>query len=548
MGSFCSNPQDGTQPDTYPAVRYDAIKEYPPEIRTKSLRINCTSEECVGFCIQTPPILNDNKSQIIFISSSSCIMKTKYAIYDLNKDKFIREEDIKCGDDKNDVFDIANTVYTLNPNTNQIYLIENNKDIKVLDLNQNKLISLNKTIETTEDNYAQIECINNRIYILGAEKIVNDNEDSQHDKVLSIIPYSLCNNNYTSDLSVLDEFGTTFFIKGFGRSSRTMIIGANSKTQLICRGFIRLSTMELPETLIPEEIYRLCYEFYPKESQYVLIMGGLTKVPQDPWISNADMIDPDKFVSSDTIFVCDINNSKWRHNFKQRQTNGCTYYLAGENTYRHSFGVINYRDKYLFQLGGIKWTYNESSSNREFEEQKTDEINVLILQKNNEYNLDQFAWYQLPIKLPRELGGHIHCIYDDIHNDDLVHIFTYRGYHYTFKIVELLTSMEDEMELTYQYLWTKNGGYRVSIDTLQKLKTLPVIDHYQCKVGPFLKASNLDSVYKTMADWTYGKLGDDYDSVYGDVLREVYEDVGNDLDRLMNKVRDMGIEVNEQSW
>ena len=294
------------------------MKEYSPKIRPTASTINCLSKERVGYCIQTPPILNNNKSQIIFISSNNCIRKTKYKVYDINKDEFIQDEEVKCNNNMHDAFDIINTVYTLDPNTNKIYLIKDNKDLKILDLNKNKLISTNKSIETTENNFAQIECIDDHIYILGAEKIENNDEESRKTNLINI-PYSICkrnngdDNDEESDINELISISLSLLkrnhgetgplIKNFGKSSRTMIMGSNQKIQLICYGFIRTSTVELSQTVIPEDIYNLCYEFYPKEHQYVFIMGGLRAI-KSRWSRDYS----NEFVSSEHIYVCDINN------------------------------------------------------------------------------------------------------------------------------------------------------------------------------------------------------------------------------------------------
>eukprot|EP01084_Bolivina_argentea_P033740 62391_1 len=95
------------------------------------------------FEIPTPPIKTDN--EVIFLSTTE--NKTEYIILDLTTRTLTTDVplEIKC----NDKFDVSNTVYTLNTNENKIYFIENNKDIKTLNLSENEIVSLNKSIETT---------------------------------------------------------------------------------------------------------------------------------------------------------------------------------------------------------------------------------------------------------------------------------------------------------------------------------------------------------------------------------------------------------------
>eukprot|EP01084_Bolivina_argentea_P111387 198756_1 len=119
------------------------------------------------FNIQTPPIVN-NKNQVIFLATTKNV--TQYITFDLTTKLLTTDNpiDIEC----NDSFDMFNTVYTFNPSQNKIYFIENNKDISTLDLNSNSIKSLNKSIETTNGNFAAIlySKITDKMYIFGAEK------------------------------------------------------------------------------------------------------------------------------------------------------------------------------------------------------------------------------------------------------------------------------------------------------------------------------------------------------------------------------------------
>ena len=510
MGSVCGvELLDASKSNTPEAVKQAPTPSRDSIKPARSQKLKCTSREDVGFCLQTPPILN-SKSQLIFISCSGCIRTTRYKVFDLNKDEFIQDEEIKCDND-NDEFDITNTVYTYDPDTNKIYLIEDNKDIKTLDLNKNELISLNKSIETMHNNYAQIECINGQVYVLGAEKITNND---QKNKFVNI-PYSLCCKNF-NDRQI-------FKIKEFGKSSTKMIMGSISKAQLICYGFIRSSTKTLFPSVIPIEVYALCYKFYPKQETYVFLMGGLKRAGEH-------QPNPDKIIATDGIWVADINNLKW-HMFgdRHKDSSGYRYRVAGHHTYRHSFGVINYRDKYIFQLGGIEWNWH---IRKEIAREKhSNSINVLALTEDNPYNLEAETWYELPLKLLKKASGHIHCVYPTTNNEnDIVHIFTYSGRHYTFEIKELLASLGDEQARHHQGHWTEYGKTAMPTGAIANVETIPPVDHGKCEIAPLLKELNLYDKYEDAQELTYGDIIKDDD---GDKLSEIVNDQ-SDLDRIMN--------------
>lgn len=513
MGSVCGSAEESKIPEE-PLSRKEPPKpgHEPP--------VKCTKREDIGFCIQTPPILT-SKSQLIFISCYSCIKTTRYKVFDLKKGKYIKDEEIECADG----FDIANTVYTYDSNANKIYLIEHNKDIKILDLNKNTLIPLNKSIETIEHNHAHIECMGGNIYILGAEKITNN--DLENSKFINI-PYSL----YKKQRGDGREF---LCIKNFGRSSTKMIMGSNSKDELLCYGFIRSSTKK--NIILPMEVYRLCYKFYPKQDVFVLLMGGLRRRGENRYAPSKK---PVRIISTDSVFVCDINNLKW-HQFGRENSSGYTYHVSGHHTYRHSFGVINYRDKYIFQLGGVEWNWHRAGrGNRPIEEKISGDIHVLTLTKDNPYNLDEQAWYQLPLRLPRKkLSGHIHCIYPTTDNEkEIVHIFTYSGSHYTFEMKQLLDAMQGMM---HQYCyWYEKSKTAMNYAALDKVKVIPPVAHLKCKIEPLLKELQLHEKYEDAQDLTYGDIEKDNDK-----LSDIVDDQ-TDFDLIMAAASTMtnGIELN----
>ena len=128
--------------------------------------------------IEQPPIQRGD--ELIFLYTKPKKKTTKYRIFNLKTLKYSESIQIECDAS----FDIMNTVYTLNENDGKIWFIENNKDIKTLDLNTNKITSINKSIITTNDNYAQIVYVNKKLYILGAE------DESDKDENYTLIPYS----------------------------------------------------------------------------------------------------------------------------------------------------------------------------------------------------------------------------------------------------------------------------------------------------------------------------------------------------------------------
>ena len=168
---------------------------------------------------QTPPIINPNNDELIFLYSSK--RGIRYLTLDIKNRKIKKKKtEIKCDDD--DSFDIFNSVYTLNPTENKIHFIVNNKSIKTLDLNSNTITSTNLSITTSNNNHAVIKYIKskNRIYIFGAENKENSNDNYE------FIPYSSAKKYVTSTQ-------TKDLIKNFGSFSRCLNIEEIKNTPYI---------------------------------------------------------------------------------------------------------------------------------------------------------------------------------------------------------------------------------------------------------------------------------------------------------------------------
>eukprot|EP01084_Bolivina_argentea_P257769 434364_1 len=161
--------------------------------------------------LYSQPILNKKTNEIIFVKSS---MNTsngygfiKYGIYNLNKGEMVLtrvryhnlviqnittknitglKDEIKIDNEyheqkqydakeSNDTtISPFDTEWTYNSHTNTIYLIVNNTEIIGLDLQTNKIKNIlqNKMLKNKTDCYSKIVCKHNKLYILGAETII----------------------------------------------------------------------------------------------------------------------------------------------------------------------------------------------------------------------------------------------------------------------------------------------------------------------------------------------------------------------------------------
>ena len=150
----------------------------PTKANSRKTRLEWTEMDEIGFDIASPPFLNGNNAIFLSTSNGSTICN----VYNLKTKSFItKAQKVKC---EIDGFDVKNTVYTFNPNNNTVYFVANNKDILTLNMDSNSIISLNKSIETMNDNHATIQFINNSVYIVGAE------EKSDQSDEYRLIPYS----------------------------------------------------------------------------------------------------------------------------------------------------------------------------------------------------------------------------------------------------------------------------------------------------------------------------------------------------------------------
>eukprot|EP01084_Bolivina_argentea_P038291 70805_1 len=187
--------------------------EYPLLKWTEIQDIGCHN-------LQTPPLLK-NENEIMFLSTTN--NSTTYTIYNLTESKFTsKSEEIKCPD----TFDISNTVYAYNPNNNKIYFIENNKNILSLNISTAKpeITSLNKSITTTNDNYATIHYNNNNIYIMGDESKSYESNDEY-----ITIPYS----SITKQKTIHEKIE---LIRKFGWYSRVINVSHDGKNCIFIMG------------------------------------------------------------------------------------------------------------------------------------------------------------------------------------------------------------------------------------------------------------------------------------------------------------------------
>eukprot|EP01084_Bolivina_argentea_P062120 113588_1 len=108
----------------------------------------------------------------------------------------------------------------------------------------------------------------------------------------------------------------------------------------------------------------------------------------------------------------------------------------------HSFGTINYKNKYIILLGG-----EEQIRTIGF-------IWFLSLFDNHKYGLEKNHWYELHYKLP--LKGYYHAVYTDNSNMEIIHLFSYDGRYYTIQMNDILSAIKQKRynELS---LWTQAG-------------------------------------------------------------------------------------------
>eukprot|EP01084_Bolivina_argentea_P062118 113582_1 len=363
--------------------------ETPKISREAYTTIDWTEKANIGFNLPTPPILN-HQNEIIFLSTSD--HQTKYSIYNLNTSQFTTQlKQIKCS---NNTFDIKNAVYTYNPNNKKIYFIENNLDLLSLDMSNQSNIeikNLNKSIRTTNNNYAQIYYNNNNVYVLGDESTSNPSNNEYIP-----IPYS----------SAKRKKRANQYIEIIKKT------GMHSKVLNVCRDGI-------------DSIYML---------------GGIKDFSKTP--NGQPQLYP-----TNGIWTLDISNNtyKWNRNASRDNNNRqiIEYYTQHS---QHSFGVINYKNKYIIIFGGEEHKFMSIRT--------VGYIWILCLGNKDKYGMKRDYWYELYYKLP--LSGHYHAIYTDNNNEEMIHLFSYDGTYYTIEMNDILNGLKQRQYIEL-HTWMQAG-------------------------------------------------------------------------------------------
>ena len=304
-------------------------KEFKPKVPS-----SLNEEPRIPHKIYKPPIIYE-QNEIIFLVTDSRYNAnpeepqylTRYYIKNLEDDS-ITAYDIKCdNDDEASRIDLRHSVYALNDKLNKIYFIERNKCIKTLDLKENLIKSLDKEITVTNGNYAQIvyDSEGNQVYIIGAESITNNNNETSDDYLMTV-PYSTPKRTIQNkDEEVIQEFG---------QNSR--VIGINDGE------------------------YKNTY----------FIMGGRSPVTLDEKEENVEKKDDDG--DSKVLFPTDELSGVKCTDGKAEWVDfgGVTSPWTRHMVYRtHSFGIINYQNRFLIQFGGVEArTKKEKGKNKDNKE------------------------------------------------------------------------------------------------------------------------------------------------------------------------------------
>ena len=359
----------------------------------------------LGFPVTTPPIVTQD-GNIVFLYTKD--KTTKKAILNVNECKISESIEVKC--DEN--FNIEKTVYALNENDNKIYFIERNARILTLDLNEESpsIEPLNKTIETDDDNYAQIgySKATKKLYILGAE------EKSDKDENYELVPYSTC-------VKFVDKGDYQRKIRGFGQFSRVLAVN----TIDIITKDTKAEPIKDPES---------------KRADYLYVMGGIKPYPTGG------------IVPEDLLCKYILNNDADRTNDKNQQsTQKWQQSYTAQPILRN--GIINYEDRFLISFGGTIVTQQK-------QQDKSYNIYVLILtDKEEKYGLKENVWYELKRKLP-EKKRYFNAVY--ISGDKVVHLFSYRGEYFTLDIKTIIDEIEigetrKDGGVDVKQIWSEQG-------------------------------------------------------------------------------------------
>eukprot|EP01084_Bolivina_argentea_P294858 507482_1 len=166
--------------------------------------------------------------------------------------------------------------------------------------------------------------------------------------------------------------------------------------------------------------------------KYINIMGGQTEIP-----SQKEAV----YSPNDSVWRYNLTNNKWA-----KQT-----HLVG---LLHSFGIVNYENKYLLSFGG------EEKSKSSI--QPTRYVYILALENNNKYGLKQYFWYEIA-KLPQNMQYYFHCVYND--RGKVIHLFGYDGKYYTVSMDDIFSRLEDG-NFREKNVWTEAG--KLAIPTKSK--------------------------------------------------------------------------------
>jgi len=367
----------------------------------------CKSKKKLTFRPYCEPLLYKNK--IIFLSGDLIRNKdagmtleaqylSKYYMKDLESDT-ISEHKINCDDDTQ--IDIlpsnSKCVYTLNPLNDKIYFIVNNSKLMTLDLTTNTLSSLNKEIDDMESskqqkNLAQIAYLDGKgICVMGPDKITNNVDEEKDDDYVHKVPY----NRFRVTQQGQDETSTEKCkFENYGEQSRVITAKMDNKNCILMMGGIKLQKAEDSNDLV--------------------------EAPHDE------------------IFITDGDNYLTFSN-KKDDNSAIVYHTAYPI---HSFGIINYKNEYIFQFGGIDTQRPKTAEDADKPGTRVrNDIRVLRISKGDpdkdNYELERYRWYSLEMKIPR--NGPCHAIFAS--NNDKIELFTCFGKHYSFSPNELFDQL-----------------------------------------------------------------------------------------------------------
>lgn len=400
------------------------------------------------------PLLYQN-SKIIFLSGDlkrnaneklklEAQYLSKYFMKDLNTDQVTSHEIIFEDDIKIDLLPGNNNcAYTLNPENNKIYFIVNNLTIMTLDLNTNKLRSLNKQISfksmdgKLKNNTAKIVYNNGKLYVLGPDDITNNNNEEKEDHgELITVPFSKSQEEKPRAQAKDVKY---YKINEFGALTRTI----NAR-------------------------------FGDKDC--IFMMGG-QRLKEDALLPHAD------------IFIASASNGKWQ-NFthigdEHRKKGNLSCGNDGLQKYHtayptHSFGIINYKNQYLFQFGGIEYSKSvKAERKKEAERYASCEIRVFPIaprKSTGENECERFVWYRFQsITLPFNQKGFMHAIYAENHNKGAyIELFNYFGKHISFPIALLLDAIKKGPRVNYDGISDMNRPWTEYPKTVNPTKSTSI--------------------------------------------------------------------------